>query len=420
MRIAFFDPYSGASGDMTLGALIDAGVPLDAIQRALAGLPLEGYVVRAEMVSQHGIQGTRVSVDLDDAAPQPNRNWVDIRRMLETSDLPEGAKVRALAIFTSLAEAEGKVHGISPEQVHFHEVGAVDSIVDIVGAAIGLELLGVERIYSGPLRIGHGFARMQHGLMPLPAPATAELIARANAPVQPVDVEAELLTPTGAAILTTQAVFERPAMRVEATGNGFGRRELAWPNALRLWVGTLDESASADPNSIDDGPAELLLETNIDDMNPQFFEPLLEQLYAAGALEAWLTPIIMKRGRPATVVSLICPSEARADLEQVLIEHSTTLGIRALPLDRTKAERRFETVTTRWGEVRVKLKIWRGRVLDAVPEYADCLEIARRADVSIRSIHAEATRMAEIYVGQRAERLPDGSGRYLREVGKET
>lgn len=417
MRIAYFDPYSGASGDMMLGALVDAGVSLDAIRRALAKLPLDGYAVRAEPANQHGIQGTRVSVDLDPSAAQPSRHWSDIRAMLESADLPEGARRRALAIFSRLAEVEGKVHGVSPELVHFHEVGAVDSIVDIVGAAIGLELLGIERIYSAPLRIGQGFAHMQHGVMPLPAPATAELIARAGAPVQPVDVEVELLTPTGAAILTTQAVFERPAMRVEATGNGFGRRELAWPNALRLWVGTLDESAAL--TEADDGPDELLLETNIDDMNPQFFEPLLERLYAYGALEAWLTPIIMKRGRPATVVSLICPTEARGDLEQVLIEHSTTLGIRALPIDRTKAERRFEMVTSRWGEVRVKLKIWRGRVLDAVPEYADCLELARAADVSIRLVHAEATRLAEIYVGQRAERLPASSGRRLREVGKD-
>ncbi|HLI51628.1 MAG TPA: nickel pincer cofactor biosynthesis protein LarC [Thermomicrobiaceae bacterium] len=418
MRIAYFDPYSGASGDMVLGALVDAGVSFDAIVSELAKLPIDGFILRDEVASQHGISGTRVKVDLNPGAPQPSRDWVGIRTMLETAGLPEGARRRALAIFSALAEAEGKVHGISAEQAHFHEVGAVDSILDITGAAIGLELLGVERIYSAPLRIGRGFARMRHGLMPLPAPATAELIARANAPVEPLDVEAELLTPTGAAILTTQAVFERPSMRVDVTGNGFGQRELPWPNALRLWVGTLDESASSP--DLDGGPEELLIETNIDDMNPQFFEPLLERLYASGALEAWLTPVIMKRGRPATVVSLICPASARAGIEQVLIEHSTTLGIRALPIDRTKAERRFETVTTRWGEVRVKLKIWQGRVLDAVPEYADCLELARQADASIRLVHAEAARLAEIYVGQRAERLPESRGRRLRELGKES
>jgi len=401
-RVAYFDPYSGASGDMTLGALVDVGVSPDDLRRALAGLDLSGYRLHAERVSQHGVTGTRVTVALDDGSPQPPRAWRDVRALLERADLPESVRRRALDVFAALAAAEGRVHGVPADEVHFHEVGAVDAIVDVVGAAAGLELLGVETVYSGPLSLGSGFVQSRHGMLPVPAPATAALLAEAGAPTRQLDVEAELVTPTGAAILTRLARFERPPLRVERVGYGFGRRELPWPNALRLWVGVLDETQPA-PSAADEGPAELLLETNIDDMNPQFFELLVERLFETGALDVWLTPIVMKRGRPATTVSLICAAGRREALERVLIEQSTTLGVRALPVDRTKAGRRIESVVTRWGDVRVKLKIWRGRVLDAVPEYVDCLAIAREHEVAIRLVWSEAARIAEAYVGRRME-----------------
>ena len=402
MPVAYFDPYSGASGDMALGALVDVGVSLDVLRRTLAGVDLTGYRLEAAPASQHGVTGTRVSVILDDGRPQPQRAWRDVRALLERADLTEPIRRRALDVFAALARAESRVHGVPADEVHFHEVGAVDAIVDVVGAAAGLELLGVEAVYSGPLSLGHGFVRSQHGTLPVPAPATAALLADAGAPTRPRDVEAELVTPTGAALLTTLARFERPALRVERVGYGFGQRELPWPNALRLWVGELDASRPA-PGEADEGPAELLLETNIDDMNPQFFELLVERLFDAGALDVWLTPIVMKRGRPATTVSLLCDVERRAALEGVLIEQSTTLGVRALPVDRTKAGRRIESVVTRWGDVRVKLKIWRGRVLEAVPEYVDCLAIAREHEVAIRLVWGEATRIAEAFVGRKME-----------------
>lgn len=400
MRIAYFDPYSGASGDMTLGALVDVGVSLDAIRRSLAGLELTGYVLQAERVEQQGIHGTRVRVVVDPDAPQPSRTWRDIRALIERADLAEPIRQRALGIFSRLAAAEAQVHGTDPESVHFHEVGAVDSIIDIVGAAAGLELLGVDAVYSGPFHLGHGFVQSAHGMLPVPAPATAAIMAAVGAPTRQLDVEAELVTPTGAAILAEVARFERPPFRPEQIGYGFGQRELPWPNALRLWIGQWDESAAP---AADEGPAELLLETNIDDMNPQFLEPLIERLFEAGALDVYLTPIIMKRGRPASKVSLICATELRDELEKILIEQTTTLGVRALPIDRTKAGRRIETVITRWGDVRVKLKIWHGRVIDVMPEYADCLEIARRTGMPIRLIHGEAVRISEAYVGQRME-----------------
>ncbi|HET7038111.1 MAG TPA: nickel pincer cofactor biosynthesis protein LarC [Thermomicrobiaceae bacterium] len=409
MPIAYFDPYSGASGDMILGALVDVGLSLDALRGALAGLDLGGYELTAERVTQHGVSGTRVSVRVEGA--QPPRAWRDIRALLERAGLPDPVRQRALDIFGALAEAEGRVHGVPIDEVHFHEVGAVDSIVDVVGAAAGLYLLGIEAVYSGPLSLGSGFVSTQHGLLPVPAPATAQLLAASGAPTVAREIEAELLTPTGAAVLTRLARFERPTLRASSVGYGFGRRELPWPNALRLWLGELDDAADI-PG--DDGPSELLLETNIDDMNPEFYEPLIERLFAAGALDVFLTPIIMKRGRPATKVSVICTAADRTELDRVLIENSSTLGVRALPIDRTKAGRRVEEVVTRWGEVRVKLKLWHGRVLDAVPEYADCLAIAHETGLPIRFVYGEATRIAEAYVGRRMEETGSPSPRIGR------
>lgn len=401
MRVAYFDPFSGASGDMILGALIDAGVSVDALRAALAGLDLRGYHLQAERIERQGITGTEVKVALDPAVRHASRNWRDIRALIERSELAEPVRRRAIAVFAALAGAEARVHGSSPDEVHFHEVGAVDSIVDIVSASAGLELLGVDAVYSGPLSLGHGFVETQHGTLPVPAPATAALIANAGAPTRQLDVESEILTPTGAALITRLARFERPAMRMTAVGYGFGQRQLPWPNALRLWVGELIEDQPAEP--LGGGPSDLLIETNIDDMNPEFYEPLFERLFDAGALDVYLTPIIMKRGRPATKVSVICEPPLRREIEHVLMQHSTTLGLRTMPLDRTKAGRCVEEVVTRWGDVRVKLKIWRGRVLEAVPEYSDCLAIHRETGIPIRLIYGEVVRIAEAYVGRKME-----------------
>jgi uncharacterized protein (TIGR00299 family) protein len=396
VRIALFDPFSGASGDMILGALIDAGLPRTDLQTELAKLDLDGYTIHAEPAEQHGLSGTRVRVEVADN--QPPRDWAAIRSLIETSSLDLAIKKRALAIFSHLAVAEAKVHGTTPESVHFHEVGGVDAIVDICGAAIGLSRLGIDQIFSAPPRLGSGFARGAHGLIPVPGPATAELLASVKAPTigqNPggLAAQAELLTPTGAAILTTVAEFRQPDFAPSAIGYGFGSKELPWPNALRVWIG---ETADATPSG-----GELLLETNIDDMNPQFLELLVERLFEADALDVWLTPIQMKKNRPATMVSVLCASSKRQELEDVLIRNSSTLGVRATAIDRTKAPRRIETVVTKWGDVRVKLRGWHGRVIDAVPEYDDCARIARDHDIPIRDIWNEAHRIAEPYVGRR-------------------
>lgn len=401
-RIAYFDAPSGISGDMALGALIDAGLPLTALADGLrTALPaLDGYELVAERVSQHGIGGTRVGVVLDPARPQPQRPWRAIRAMLEGSALPAQARANALAIFAALARAEAQIHDTTVEDVHFHEVGAVDSIVDIAGAALGLHLLGVEAIYCSPLSDGRGVTRSQHGIIPIPAPATLALLAAAGAPLREAPTERELVTPTGAAIVAALAEFRQPALRLLAVGYGFGRRELPWPNALRLWLGESD-TAEATTAISQNEPADserdeaTLIETNIDDMNPQFYAPLLDHLFAAGALDAWLTPIIMKKGRPAITVAVLAPPERAEALAALLIEQTTTLGVRLTPTSRRKAARAFATVTVPWGEAQVKLKRWHGRVIAAVPEYDDCAALAAATGLPIATIHAAIARQAE-------------------------
>lgn len=397
MKIAFFDPFSGASGDMILGSLVDAGLPLNSLKNELSKLPLGGYLIRSETAGQHGIHGTRVVVDVTEDVH--SRTWSQIRELIAGSTLDDGIKAAAAAIFERLAVAEAKIHAAEPDTVHFHEVGGVDAIVDICGACIGLALLGIDDVFCGPPQAGSGFANSAHGIIPIPAPATAELLAKAHVAIArplPTMLEnpAELLTPTGAAILTTIATFQRPAFVPSAIGYGFGQKELPWPNALRVWIGETDDAVD------DDG--EILLETNIDDMNPQFFDLVSDRLFAAGALDVWLTPVTMKQGRPATVISAIAPAARQLALENILFTNTSTLGVRASPVTRVKAARSFETVATRWGDIRVKLRSWNGRVIDVAPEYADCAEVAKRLDLPVREIWNEAHRIAERFVGQKS------------------
>lgn len=396
-RIAVFDPFSGASGDMILGSLLDAGLDLGVIENAIARLGLEGVTVSAESTRRGAIPGAIVRIQAREN--QPSRDWRSIRALLRDSSLDPPVREAALAVFSTLAQSEAQAHGEPVDRVHFHEVGAVDAIVDIVGACVGLHHLGVEQVISHPATVGSGWARSSHGLLPVPAPATANILARLGIPTRPAPAghtdPGELLTPTGAAILGTLATWLVPPFTPLCVAYGFGSRELPWPNALRLWIGeTLDQSEAGDDR-------ELLLETNIDDMNPQFFEPLTERLFAAGALDVWLTSVTMKKGRPATVVSAIVPAERREDVEHVLFVESTTLGVRATAITRTRASRRVEVVATRWGDVRLKLRGWNGRVLAAMPEYEDCLLLSRERGVPIAEIWDEAKRLGDVFVGQR-------------------
>jgi uncharacterized protein (TIGR00299 family) protein len=408
-RIAVFDPFSGASGDMALGALLDAGVPLATIQDTVARLGIAGVNITAETARSGAIPGTRVRVETSD--DQPARDWRSIRALLEQSSLEPPVRDAAIKVFATLADAEAQAHGEPVDQVHFHEVGAVDAIVDIVGACAGLHLLGVEQIASHPVAVGGGWARSSHGILPVPAPATANILARFSIPIRPTpighDDPGELLTPTGAALLGALATWPAPAFTPHHIAYGFGSRELPWPNALRLWIG---ETLEPDAAAANDG--ELLLETNIDDMNPQFFTPLTENLFAAGALDVWLTPVTMKKGRPATIVAAIVPAGRRADVEHVLFTESTTLGVRAMAISRTRAPRRFETVATRWGDIRLKLRGWQGRVIGAMPEYDDCVTLSRERGVPIGEIWDEAKRLGDIYIGRRWSPEPEGAQRF--------
>lgn len=398
MKIAYFDPFSGASGDMILGALIDAGLNLSDLTTELSKIEMGGYTVRAQRTGQHGIHGTRVTVDVTDDVH--SRTWKDIRTLIEASSLDTAVRDGALRIFERLAIAEAKIHNATIDHVHFHEVGGVDAIVDICGACIGLALLNIDAVMCGPLQLGHGFAKSAHGTIPVPAPATLELIAESQSPVAsptPLIAEkpAELLTPTGAAILTSLATFSRPSFSPHAIGYGFGQKELPWPNALRVWIGEITTS-----DDMEGG--EILLETNIDDMNPQFLEIAIERLFQQGALDVWTTPITMKKSRPAVQLSVLAPTSRRQQLESVIVENTSTLGVRAIPIERTKAARSIEAVTTRWGDVRIKHRIWNGRTIDVSPEYDDCVAIAREHEVPIRVVWNEAYRIGEVRIGQKS------------------
>ncbi len=302
--------------------------------------------------------------------------------MIVASDLSPQVKTNSLAIFRRLAEAEGKIHGEPPDQVRFHEVGAVDLILDIVGAAIGLEALGIERLYASALPLGSGKVKTQHGLLPLPAPATLELLRRAQVPVIPSPAEKELVTPTGAAILATLATFEQPAMRITAIGTGAGQRELAWPNILRLIVG--ETNASSAHGEL------VLIETNIDDMSAQGFGQVMARLFAAGALDVYFTPIFMKKNRPATMLSMITSRLHEPALARILLEETTTFGMRIQPIGRYEAQREMRKVQTAYGEIDVKLKKLDGKIFQAIPEYDTCLRIADETGVAFLEVYQAA------------------------------
>ncbi len=310
------------------------------------------------------------------------RSMRDIAQLIEESSLLSAVKANSLAIFQRLAQAEGKIHGEPADEVHFHEVGAVDSILDIVGAAIGLETLGIERLYASALPLGSGKVNSQHGLLPLPAPATLELMRMAQIPVVPSPAEKELVTPTGAAILATLATFEQPAMRITAVGTGAGRRDLPWPNIMRLIIG--ESGGERQHGEL------VLIETNIDDMAAQGFGQVMGRLFHAGALDVYFTPIFMKKNRPATMLSVIAPRLHEPNLAKILLEETTTFGMRVQPIGRYEAQREMRKVQTRYGEIDVKLKILDGRITQAIPEYDSCLRISEERGVPFLQVYQAA------------------------------
>lgn len=419
-RVAYFDCASGASGDMVLGALVDLGLPLDRLRAELAKLRLPGYQLTARKVERGGIQATKIDVVLEGEIGQtdgdehghgeanghghahddehehdhehdhehahaghPHRPLREILRMIETSGLDAGVKERTSALFRRLGEAEASVHGIDVEKVTFHEVGAVDSIVDVVGAVIGLGWLDVDRFLASPLNVGSGTVKIAHGVYPVPPPATLQLVS--GVPVYGKG-RGELLTPTGALLVTAHATGygPLPSLRPEGVGYGAGTKDTPGrPNVLRLIVG---EEVTGDG----EGHRVTVIESEMDDMSPQLFGPLLDRLLAAGALDAFYTPVQMKKGRPGVLLTVIAEREARTTIEELLFAETTTLGVRWQEWDRTVLKRESVAVETEFGTVAVKVGRRQGRVYNVQPEFEDCLARARAASRPVKEVWAAA------------------------------
>ena len=382
MTIAYFDCFSGISGDMTLGALVDAGVSIDALRAELARLDLPGYEITSEKVKRSGIAATKVHVVVDQKDQRP-RHLSEIEKIIEGSSLPFAVRKNSLRIFKRLADAEAKVHGTTPDKIHFHEVGAVDSIVDIVGSVIGLELLGVSKIIASAINAGSGMVQTSHGMLPIPAPATAELLA--NIPLYQSATQFELTTPTGAAIISTlgSSFGLMPPMKVERTAYGAGERDFpGQPNVLRLMIG--------EPVAGYDEDTSVIIETNIDDMNPQVYDHLIEKLMQQGAQDVYLTPIIMKKGRPAILLSVLTDRSKTDILLNTLFRETTSIGVRIKEVGRKKLSREMREVETPYGKIGIKISRHGDEILTVTPEYEDCRRIAEEKQVPLKQVMEEA------------------------------
>jgi len=394
-RVAYLDCPSGVSGDMLLGAMLDAGLDLDSLRAALAALPLAGYTLEAGPVMRGALGATHARV-VPTCEERQHRSLNDVLAIVEgSSTLPGPVKLDAARVFRRLAKAEARVHRVGVDEVHFHEVGAVDAIVDIVGACVGLRLLGIEELYCSPLPLGRGSARMAHGTLPLPAPAVLELVAGTGAPTVPHEATTELVTPTGAALVTTLARFAQPPMTIVRVGYGAGTRAEPAPNLLRLWLG--DRAAEAEDTAGREAPGQdltvediVVLEANIDDMPAELFGHAIERLLEAGALDAWCAPLTMKKSRPATMLSVLCRPADRPVMLDLLLRETSTFGVRARAVTRYAAARETRHVETAYGLIAVKLKLLDDVVVGASPEYDDCRRAAAAHGVPLPSVYAAA------------------------------
>ena len=416
MKIAYFDCFSGISGDMTLGALVDIGVPPEILTDGLATLKLDAeFSLRFEKAVKHSITGTRAVVDVHPAhiashqeeshshehghshhhhEHGPSRHLSDIFKLLDDSDLDTAVRDTAKRVFDRLAEAEAKVHNTSKDKVHLHEVSGIDSIVDIVGSVIGLAYLEVDAVYASPLSLGTGFVRCAHGVMPIPVPGTMELLQ--GVPIQQTDIPKELVTPTGAALITTlsQGFGVMPQMRLDRIGYGAGTRDLEQrPNLLRLCLGekTSDTDLKTTHHHTETDNVDII-ETNVDDMSPEITGYVTTQLFEHGALDVFLAPVYMKKGRPATQITVLCPTTQRDRLIELLLTETTTFGVRLSSADRIKLRRDFVQVETQWGTIQAKRGYLNGTLIKTVPEYEDCKRLAEQNNIPLRQVYAEALR----------------------------
>jgi pyridinium-3,5-bisthiocarboxylic acid mononucleotide nickel chelatase len=400
MKLAYFDCFSGISGDMTLGALVDAGCPVEHLREELRGLQVPGWELTVEKVWKNGMAATHVRVKTEDQTK--HRSLSTILEILEKSKLAARVRERAAAIFRKLGEAEASVHDVPIEKIHFHEVGAVDAIVDIVGACIGFEALGIEKFACSALNVGGGTAKMAHGILPVPAPATAKLLQ--GKPTYSNGVQKELVTPTGAAIVATlcETFGPQPAMSVSAIGYGAGTADIeGQPNVVRIMVGeevsagkSEEERAHAGvPVLLDDEIA--VIEANLDDMNPQIYGYFLEKALAAGALDVYTTAVQMKKNRPGVLLTVLCkPGDVQA-LMGLIFAETTTFGARTYRAQRKVLPREWVNVATSFGDVRVKVSRVNGRILHVAPEFEDCKRVAKEKNVPLQSVIADAIRNYE-------------------------
>jgi uncharacterized protein (TIGR00299 family) protein len=378
MHTAYIDCIAGASGDMLLGALVDAGLPLEDLKGKLALLHLPGFEVETQQVQKKSFRATHLKVSVKDEKTE--RRIPEILEIIQNSDLPMKIQTKAIEIITRLGKIEARIHGTDMDHVHLHELGGIDTIVDIVGFILGLELMQITELIVSPLPLGRGFTQSMHGKIPLPAPAALELIK--GVPVYGMEMDMELVTPTGAALLTSLAnrFGSFPAMEISAIGYGAGMRDLPIPNVLRVLIGTRVPRPSAQIDHL------ILLETNIDDMNPEIYEHLMERLFNAGALDVSLFPIQMKKNRPGTMLQVLTPPETTQGLKQIIYQETTTLGIRQQWVERECLNRHIESVETKYGTVQIKIaELGDGRIKYS-PEFEDCRILALKHDLPIQVI----------------------------------
>jgi uncharacterized protein (TIGR00299 family) protein len=398
--IAYFDCFSGISGDMILGALVHAGVSPVKLKKELARLPVNGYIINAKSVKRAGLTATKLTVAVRNPKSESRnpKQWKDIERIIKQSTISKGVKQKGLAIFKSLFKAEAKVHGDRFDKVHLHELGAIDCIVDIFGALIGLELLGINKFYSSPINLGSGSVKTQHGILPVPSPAAAELLK--GAPVYSSGIDFELTTPTGAALISglAEKFCSMPAMSVSEIGLGAGNKNFKeQPNVLRIFIGEKTDHRTQNPPSPAFGKGGkggindwvTVIETNIDDMNPQVYEHVFERLLKAGALDVFLTQVIMKKGRPGTKLTALCVREKRDILSGIILEETSSIGLRYHEVRRKTLERVIKPVKTKYGSINVKVsRSGRGRT-HITPEYEDCKKIAKKLNIPLLDVLKE-------------------------------
>ncbi len=379
MRTGYFHCFSGASGDMILSSLVDAGLSAETLLSRLACLPLKGYEISFSKEKRGAISGTHMNIKISESGDLKTKKLKSILDIIDRSALEPQLKEKGKAIFMRIARAEAKVHGTSPDKLTFHELGGIDTILDIMGAVIGFSEMGLEKIYCSALPSGGGWARSEHGKIPVPAPATLELLAEARAPFYVTSVEEEILTPTGAAILAGTAIFSGARMTLEKIGYGIGTKILKeQPNALALWIG--EETPEKEEL--------ILLETNIDDMNPELFGHVMELLLARGALDVWLTPVHMKKNRPAVMLSVLAKAGQAEEMADVVFRETSTLGLRLKGVERLVAGRRIQEFQSSLGKVKLKIKTWKSEDYPPHPEYEDCRRLAQEHGIPLQEVYS--------------------------------